>query len=378
MEKEHNSANLGIIILACTILLVGIGFGFLYSASQPTGIRYYDNQYYYLIKQGIYFLIGVIFFVAGFIIDPYFYFRHIKKIVILTIILLIITLIPGIGKEVGGGRRWISFVIFQFQPSELAKLTVVFYLSFVLANKKEFIKDFYKGILPPLLLVSFISLLIFAENDFSTTFLILLVAMIIFFLAGIRLATLLMLFIVGLLGGVLMIFFAQYRISRFFAFINPWTDPLGTGWQYIQSMKAFALGGFFGRGIGESTQKNFSLPEAHNDYIFAIVGEEGGALFAVIIILLFSVFAYFGYRIAKKNDDKNLYLLVSGITTLIYIQAMINIGVVIDLLPSTGITLPFISAGGTSLIIFMFAIGVLINISFRKNSINRSTGNILY
>jgi cell division protein FtsW len=229
-----------------------------------------------------------------------------------------------------------------------------------------------------LLLVSFISLLIFAENDFSTTFLILLVAMIIFFIAGIRLATLLMLFIVGLLGGVLMIFFAQYRISRFFAFINPWADPLGTGWQYIQSMKAFALGGFFGRGIGESTQKNFSLPEAHNDYIFAIVGEEGGALFAVIIILLFSVFAYIGYRIAKKNDDKNLYLLVSGITTLIYIQAMINIGVVIDLLPSTGITLPFISAGGTSLIIFMFAVGVLINISFRKNSINRSTGNILY
>jgi cell division protein FtsW len=239
-------------------------------------------------------------------------------------------------------------------------------LSFVLANKKDFIKDFYKGVFPPLFLVCFISMLIFAENDFSETFLILMVSMIIFFLAGIRLATLLMLLIVGALSGSIMIFFAQYRINRLFAFINPWDDPLGTGWQYIQAMKCFSLGGFFGKGIGESIQKNFALPEAHNDYIFAVIGEEGGALFAIIIIILFSIFALIGFNIAKRVEDKNMYLLVSGLVALIYVQAMINIGVVLDVLPSTGMTLPFISAGGTSLIVFMFAIGVIFNIAINN------------
>jgi len=278
--------------------------------------------------------------------------------------LLILTLIPFFGKEVGGGRRWISLGFMQFQPSEMAKITVIFYLSFVLANKQDFIKDFYKGILPPLVLVSFIAFLIFAENDFSTTFLVILVAMIIFFLAGIRLATFLMLIFVGLLSGTLMIFFAQYRITRLFAFFNPWADPLGSGWHYIQGMKAFSLGKFFGRGIGESIQKTYALPEAHNDYIFSIIGEEGGAFFGIIVILLFFAIILLGFNIARRTEDKNMFLLSSGISSLIFVQAMTNIGVTLDVLPSTGVTLPFISAGGTSLIVYMFAVGVILNIAF--------------
>ncbi|OHD11420.1 MAG: cell division protein FtsW [Spirochaetes bacterium GWD1_27_9] len=367
MKKDsHLQNNIGIALLASVILLVGIGLGFLYSASQPASLKYFNNQFYYLIKQGIFFIIGIFFFMAGFFIKIEFYKKNIKFIVVITLILLIVTLIPGISKEVAGGRRWLNLVIFQFQPSEIAKLVVIFYLSFVLANKKEFIEDFYKGILPPLLLVGFISFLILAENDFSTTFLVLVTSMTIFFLAGIRLLTFFMLIGVGGIAGVLMIFLAQYRITRFFAFLNPWEDPLGSGWQYIQSMKCFSLGKFFGKGIGESAQKSFALPEAQNDYIFAIIGEEGGAFFAIVVVLLFTAFAFIGLNIAKRSKDKTHFLLASGIASLVFIQAMVNIGVVIGILPSTGITLPFISAGGTSLVIFMFACGVLFNIAHKE------------
>jgi cell division protein FtsW len=362
MKEDTYSQTLGIIFVSCVIILIGIGLGFLYSINKSL-----------MFTQAVYLIVGLFAFFAGFFINPDFYKKNIKIIVILTFIMLILTLIPFIGKEVGGGRRWIALKIPgikfqpQFQPSELAKLTVVFYLSFVLANKQDFIKDFYKGILPPLVLVVFISFLVFAENDFSTTFVILFVSMIIFFLAGIRLATFIMLGMVGVLSGSIMLFFAQYRITRLFAFLNPWEDPRGSGWHYIQSMKSFALGGFFGIGIGESVQKNFSLPESHNDYIFAVIGEEGGAFFSLIIILLFFAVILIGFNIAKRSEDKNLFLLSSGLSSLIFIQAIINIGVTLGVLPSTGLTLPFISAGGTSLVVFMFTTGVIMNIAFANN-----------
>lgn len=371
-EMRINRPTIEITLLASVILLLGIGFGFLYSASQPSAVKFYDNQYYYIIKQGIYILIGIMFFLSGVFIDYRFYKKYIKAIVIFTTLLLIMTLIPGIGKEVGGARRWIVIENYQFQPSEIAKLIVIFYLSSVLTNKEEFIEDFYKGILPPLILVGFISLLIFIENDFSTTFLIIFIALVIFFLAGIRLVTFFMLIGVGLLGTTLMIFFAPYRVRRIFGFLNPWEDPLGAGWHYLQSMKCFAIGKWFGRGIGESTQKNFALPEAHNDYIFAIIAEEGGVFLTTIIIILYSILAIIGFNIARRTKDSYSYLMASGITVLIFFQAMINIGVVIGILPSTGITLPFVSAGGTSLVIFMFAIGILMNISYISKKENEN------
>ena len=363
-ELQINRPTIEITLLACVILLIGIGFGFLYSASQPSAIRYHENQYYYVIKQGIYILVGIFAFICGILLDHRFYKKYIKLIVILTTLLLIVTLIPKIGKEVGGARRWIAIKGFQFQPSEIAKLMIVFYLSSVLSNKKEYIKDFYKGILPPLIIVGFISLLIFIESDFSTTFLIIFVAFIIFFLAGMRLITFIMLIGAGLLGSILMIFFAPYRLKRLFAFLNPWEDPLGSGWHYLQSMKCFAIGKWFGSGIGESTQKYFALPEAHNDYIFAIIAEEGGVFIALIILVLYTILAFVGFNIAKRTTESFSYIMASGITTLIFFQAMVNIGVVVGILPSTGITLPFVSSGGTSLVMFLFSVGILMNISY--------------
>ena len=366
-EKINRTVpSIDITLLACIILLIGIGFGYLYSASQPSGIKYYNNQFYFIIRQAAHFLIGLMAFIFGFCINHHQYRKWTKLLVLFTIVLLILTLIPGIGKEIGGARRWINIWKIRFQPSEIAKLTVVLYLSSVLANKKDSIKDFYRGILPPMVIVGTIAFFVLIENDFSTTFLILAVSMLILYLAGIRFVTFVMLCLIAGAGSFLMILLAPYRIKRMFAFINPWEDPLGAGWHYIQSMKCFALGKWFGRGIGESSQKYYALPEAHNDYIYAIIAEEGGAFMAVIIIVLFTVFAFIGYNIAKKTDNKYSFLLASGITSIIYLQAVINIGVVLGILPATGITLPFVSAGGTSLVVCMFLTGVRRNISYIK------------
>lgn len=380
-KLTNNRPTIEITLLACIILLIGIGYGFLYSASKPIAEKYHDNAYYYLIKQGIYLLLGVIAFFMGLFIDYDFYKRHIKSIVLGTIILLIITLIPGIGREVNGARRWIVinlfFDKFQFQPSELAKLSIIFYLSSVMSNKEEYIKDFYKGVLPPLIFVSFISFLVLMGNDFSTTFLFLLVCLIVFFLSGARILTLIMLSMIGIVSTILMVIFAPYRTRRIFAFMNPWEDPLGSGWHYIQSMKCFALGKWFGLGIGESIQKNSNLPEAHTDYIFAIIGEEGGVFISLIIIVLYAIFVIVGFNIARRAVDKYSYILASGITVFIFIQAMMNIGVVLGVLPATGITLPFVSSGGTSLVVYLYAVGILMNISVRSKREIKTEGKFV-
>jgi cell division protein FtsW len=363
---EYNKPTIDISLLGCVIILIGIGAGILYTASQPVAARYFNGQHFFITKQAAFILIGIIAFLFGAFINHTIYAKYIKIIILGTFVLLIITLIPGIGKEVAGARRWINIMGFQFQPSEAAKLAVIFYLSSVLTNKKEHIKDFYKGVLPPFIIVTFICFLVLLENDFSTTFLILVLAIIIFFLAGIRLSTFFMIVVVGAFASTLMIIFAAYRVKRIFAFINPWADPLGSGWHYIQSMKCFAFGKIFGKGIGESSQKYFALPEAHTDYIYAIIGEEGGAFLASFVILLYLFFAFVGFNIAKRCEDTSSYLLACGITALIFFQAVMNIGVVIGILPATGITLPFISYGGTSLIVFMYCVGILINISHKS------------
>lgn len=362
--KKQSIPSIDITLLASIVLLIGIGLGFLYSASQPSGVRYYGNQFYYIIRQAIYLGIGLVFFFVGALLNHNIYRKYIKLLVVFTVILLILTLIPGIGREVGGARRWLQIGPLRFQPSEIAKLTVILYLSSVLDSKKEYIEDFYKGVLPPMIIVGVLCFFIFLENDFSTTFIIILVAMTMLYLSGVRLLTFVMLLMTGLAGSILMIFLAPYRVKRMFAFINPWNDPLDSGWHYIQSMKCFSLGKWFGRGIGESLQKYTALPEAYNDYIYAIIAEEGGAFIAILIILIFTIFAFAGYNIAKRSENRYSFLLAVGITTMVYFQAVINIGVVLSLLPATGITLPFVSAGGTSLIIFMYMIGLLINISY--------------
>lgn len=358
--------TLELLLIGLIILMLGIGLGFLYTASQPVSMRYYGVSYAIVLKQAVYMGIGLFLMIFAAVFNHSVYRKMVKTIVFFTIILLILTLIPGLTREAMGARRWINIFGVSIQPSEIAKLTIVIYLSSVLSNKGEYIQDFYKGIFPPICVLGIFLMLILAGNDFSTTFLIIILAFVIFFLAGIRILTLSMLFLVGMAASFIMILFAPYRMKRLFAFIDPWADPLGSGWQYIQAMKCFSLGGYFGVGLGESTQKNMALPEAHNDYIFAIIAEEGGALTAIFLVLIFLGVAVVGLNIAKKIDNKYSFLLACGIVVTIFIQGVINMAVVVGFLPATGITLPFISSGGTSIVVFMYMVGILINISLKN------------
>ena len=362
-ERKLSNSKINILLLVLVVILSGLGLGFLNTATQSQSANQEYSSFMIVIKQLSFFGIGIVALVLGALINHNFYKRHIKLLVFLTIAFLLLTLIPGLGVDVYGARRWIKAGPLTFQPSEFAKLIVIFYLAAVLDNKKDDIRDFYKGVLPPLVLLILIGVFVLLENDFSTTMLIFFVGFILFFLSGVRLVTLLMLAVVGACGAVGMIFLAPYRIKRMEVLFNPWIDPFGSGWQSIQSMKCFSLGGFWGRGLGESTQKYSALPKGYNDYIFSVIVEESGVITGILMILIYFVIALLGINIAKRCKSRFSYLMAAGISSLMFVQAVLNVGVTAGIFPATGIPLPLVSAGGTSLVVFLFSIGVLINIS---------------
>ena len=361
-EKGLSNSKINVLLLVFVVILSGLGLGFLNTATQPL---FPDEEYAFMIviKQLSFFGIGIVALILGALIDHNLYKRHIKIAVFITIAFLILTLIPGLGIDVYGARRWIKLGPLTFQPSEFAKLTVIFYLATVLDNKKDDIRDFYKGVLPPLTLLILIGVFVLLENDFSTTMLIFLVGFILFFLSGVRVVTLAMLGLVGVFGGLGMIFLAPYRIKRLEVLFNPWVDPFGSGWQSIQSMKCFSLGGMLGRGLGESTQKYSALPKGYNDYIFSVIVEESGVITGILMIFMYFIIALLGMNIAKRCKTRFSYLMAAGISSLMFVQAVLNVGVTAGIFPATGIPLPLVSAGGTSLVVFLFSIGILINIS---------------
>lgn len=361
-EKGLSNSKINVLLLVFVVILSGLGLGFLNTATQPL---FPDEEYAFMIviKQLSFFGIGIVALILGALIDHNLYKRHIKIAVFITIAFLILTLIPGLGIDVYGARRWIKLGPLTFQPSEFAKLIVIFYLATVLDNKKDDIRDFYKGVLPPLTLLILIGVFVLLENDFSTTMLIFLVGFILFFLSGVRVVTLAMLGLVGVFGGLGMIFLAPYRIKRLEVLFNPWVDPFGSGWQSIQSMKCFSLGGMLGRGLGESTQKYSALPKGYNDYIFSVIVEESGVITGILMIFMYFVIALLGMNIAKRCKTRFSYLMAAGISSLMFVQAVLNVGVTAGIFPATGIPLPLVSAGGTSLVVFLFSIGILINIS---------------
>ena len=362
-ERKLSNSKINILLLVLVVILSGLGLGFLNTATQSQSANQEYSSFMIVIKQLAFLGIGIVALVLGALINHNFYKRHIKLLVFLTIAFLLLTLIPGLGVDVYGARRWIKVGPLTFQPSEFAKLIVIFYLAAVLDNKKDDIRDFYKGVLPPLVLLILIGVFVLLENDFSTTMLIFFVGFILFFLSGVRLVTLLMLAVVGACGAVGMIFLAPYRIKRMEVLFNPWIDPFGSGWQSIQSMKCFSLGGFWGRGLGESTQKYSALPKGYDDYIFSVIVEESGVITGILMILIYFVIALLGINIAKRCKSRFSYLMAAGISSLMFVQAVLNVGVTAGIFPATGIPLPLVSAGGTSLVVFLFSIGVLINIS---------------
>lgn len=351
------------ILFFAILTLLAIGMVMVFSASMVKSIKFYGHPYYFIIRQLIWTALGFVgmFFLMNF--DCWRYRDYIPYIWGLSMLLLILVLIPGIGQVRNDARRWLGPSALAIQPAEIAKITTVLFFADSVARRRDKIGNFLKGLGPYLVIMGGTFLLVLLEPDLGTAVAIAGSAVVVLFVGGMRLSHLMLLGV----GSVPVLWWAivgeEYRLKRFLAFLNPWEDPGGAGWQIIQALYALGTGGPFGTGIGYSRQKWFYLPEPHSDFIFAVLGEEMGFFGTSLVVVLFFTIAWRGYRTAMSAPDRFSCLLAAGLTTLICLVAVVNIGVVTGSLPITGIPLPFISAGGSALITNLAASGILLNVS---------------
>ena len=362
-NKEITNKNPDIIIILTIMSLLMIGLVMVLSASSIRSFNMFGSSFYFFKRQLITVGIGLIAMFILMKIDYHLYKKLSKIILFGTFLLLVIVLIPGIGQFRGGSRRWIDLGLFGFQPSGVAKLGIIIYFSHYLSKKRDQLDDFFNGILPALIILGAVFFLILIEPDLGTAITIVINSFILIFVAGAKILHMTFLGFTGSIAILYFIFSSDYRRERFTAFLNPWEDPLDSGYHIIQSLLALGTGGFFGVGIGNSKQKFLYLPEPGTDFIFAVLGEELGFLGVFIVIILYLLFFWRGIRTAYRAPDLFGTLLAIGITSMIIIQVFINIGVVSATIPVTGITLPFISYGGSSLLVMLSGVGILLNIS---------------
>lgn len=349
-------------IFFSVLLLAGLGIIMVYSASSGISMQKFNNNFHYLQKQALFCLIsfGVLIFAASF---PYKFLRPLSYVILLTSIgLLIAVLIPSINIEAGGAHRWISLGSITFQPAEFAKLALIIFLSYSLSKKQELINDYSVGFLPHLIVFGIFLILILIQPDFGSVIILGLITWGMMFIAGVPILHLLspVPFLIPLL--YFSVYKVSYRMDRIFAFIDPWKDPFNTGYQITHSLKAFGSGGLFGKGLGLSIAKLHYLPEPHTDFIFSIIGEELGLFGVLSVFILYSVILIRGAKIARTTDNVFGSMIAAGLTISLALQVIINTGVTLGILPTKGLTLPFLSYGGTSLLINMAAMGILINI----------------
>lgn len=349
-------------LLISVVIISVFGILMIYSASYIWAEYKYGDALKYVKNQGLFFIVGLILMIIISKIDYKIYLKKSNLILLVCLALLILVLIPGIGTVRNGSRSWFGIGSFGIQPSEFTKLGLIIFVSKYLACNEKSTKNF-KGILPILCLLVLIFGLIMLQPDFGTGTIIIMSIIGILFVGGVNFKYFIRLGIVGVVGIVGLILAAPYRLSRILSFLNPWSDPLGSGFQIIQSLYAIGPGGLFGYGIGNSRQKHFFLPEPQTDFIFSIISEELGFLGCVIVVGLFIAICYTGFKISRNCDDKFGKYLSFGIIFQIAFQACLNLMVVVGLIPVTGVTLPFLSYGGSSLLITLCSIGIVLNIS---------------
>ena len=330
------------ILFITVLILLSLGVVMVLSASAPSALSETGKSYTYFVRQFVFAIIGIglMLFISK--IDYRFYKKYYWAIYAVSVLVLLLVLIPGLGREVNGATRWIGIPgLGQFQPSEITKIgLIIFYAGFLSDHKSE-IKDFWKGFVRPLaFLLPPVAILYLVQNHLSVCLVIGSITAVMMLMAGCR-----------------------FRLDRIMTFFDPWSDATGTGYQMVQSLYAIGSGGLFGVGLGNSTQKYLYIPEPQNDFIFAIVAEELGFIGCVAIIALFAVFVWRGILIAMKAPDMFGSLLAVGVTTLVAVQAIINIAVVTASIPTTGMALPFFSYGGTALVILLASVGILLNVS---------------
>jgi len=353
-------------LLIATILLVAVGLLMVFSASAVMSEERFGSAYLFLRKQLLWDSLGVVALLICMQMDYHRWQKWTYPLLGAAVSALVLVLF--IGPMIKGARRWIHLGPISFQPSEIAKLALILWMSCYLDRHKSQLKDFQKGFLPPLLVMGLVCGLILKEPDLGTPMMLGTVSLMLLFLAGAKWRHLAGTVLVSLAPLYYELFHVGYRYRRMMSFANPWADAKGTGYQLTQSILAFGSGGLFGKGLGASTLKLLYLPDPHTDFIFPVIGEELGFLGALALILLFIFWGIRGWQAANRAPDLFGQLFASGITSWVLLQAAINMGVSCGLLPTKGLPLPFVSFGGSSLVITMLAVGILLNISSQGQS----------
>lgn len=356
-------------IMIATFTLVLIGMVMVYSSTSILSIRKYGSSFHYLWKHIFTVIIGI---VGMFAISKIEY-QNLKRgsiiLIVISFVMLLLVFIPGIGHSVNGARRWIRLWPTNFQPSEFVKLSMVIFLSDYMSKNLYRLKDLKYGIIIPVSIMGAFQVLFILQPDFGGMVNIGILTISLLFIGGVRLRHLISMVLLSIPALFILIAFFPYRLSRIKAFWDPWQNPRGSGFQLVQSLLAFGRGHVFGVGIGNSKQKLSYLPEAHTDFIFSLIGEELGLIGVIVVICLFIWLIARGISITKGSDDPFGYYLSMGLTVMIGVQAIINFSVTTGLMPTKGLPLPFISYGGSALLINMLAIGILMNIS--ENNMKR-------
>ena len=379
--NKVKKSQVDFILILIILILLSFGIVMVLSASAPSALAETGDSYTYVTKQVIFAVMGLalMWFVSK--IDYRIYRKFYWLIYWFSVGVLLLVLIPGLGINAGGARRWINLQFTQFQPSEITKIGMIIFYAGYLTDHKDDLRSFKKGFIYPLIwLMPPVLIALLIQNHLSVGIVMSAITFVMMLMAGCRL---LYFVISGLVvggGGIaaLLAYFSMagenagdgnFRLDRILNYMDPWQDPTGTGWQTIQSLYAIGSGGLFGVGLGESKQKYLYVSEPQNDFIFSILAEELGFVGCVVVIVLFALFIWRGIIIAMKAPDMFGSLLATGITTLVMVQVVINIGVVTNTIPNTGMSLPFFSAGGTALVMLLGMCGILLNISKSKSKI---------
>ena len=365
VKKEDRTPD--IILLLVTLILVTVGTAMIYSSSSILALEKFKDGQYFIKKQLVFVVLGLISMVILTKIDYTTWKKAAYPGLILSLIMLVLLFIPDVGLKRGGATRWLNLGLFSFQVSEMVKIAMVVFLAHLLARKAHLLKKFSRGVLMPSVITAVVIFLILLEPDFGTAVIIASILILMLCLAGSRMTHLMFLAAAFIPVGVWLIFHKGYRLARLTVFLDPWKDAGNTGFQIIQSLISFGSGGFGGVGIGDGMQKLFYLPEPHTDFILSIIAEESGFIGVSIVIILFSIFVFRGFMIAIKAPDLFGTLLAAGLTMVIAMEAFINIAGVMGLIPLKGLALPFLSYGGSSFVMSMIAIGILLNISTQSS-----------
>ena len=351
-------------VLFITVLAIAaFGIIMIFSASEIWAEYKFHDPFKFARQQMIFCCSGIILMLVLSKIDYKIYKEKANIILMICFFLLVLVLIPGVGTIRNGSRSWFGIGGFGVQPSEFAKIGLIIFVSKYLSNNQSSVKNIVKGIFPILGIIGIFFGLIMLEPDFGTAVIIILTLVCILFVSGVKISFFFKVGLVGLLGMVGLIIIAPYRLARIISFFNPWSDPLGTGFQIIQSLYAIGPGGLLGMGFLKSRQKHFYLPEPQTDFIFSIISEEFGFLGVIIVSVFFVILFYRSIKIALSTTDLFSKYLVFGLSFAIIIQASLNLMVVVGLIPVTGVTLPFLSYGGSSLLVSMASIGIILNVS---------------